>query len=289
MCRRNKSMDEEKHPPTYVAGRASADEIVRLDNQDRLYSEAFGGAVPEQQTKRFANALDVGSGSGGWGIKLAKEQSMIKVIGIDVSRRYVEYANAVAKTEKVSDRVQFQTVDALQFPLPFESNTFDLINLKFAISWVRVENWGPLLLELIRVAKPNATIRVTDLARGHISSPAALSLTMLLEEAMYKSGLYPHNDPERLLNFIPDTLIQFGVREIYTKYYRINLHENAEMWELAVDDAVRVFRTSKAFVRRVLGNIDDYDDLYAKMVTELQDPEASMIPRGQIAWGTVVK
>jgi len=39
---------------------------------------------------------------------------------------------------------------------------FDLVNLRAGISWVRTWDWLKLLSEMLRVARPDGIVRVTD-------------------------------------------------------------------------------------------------------------------------------
>ena len=84
-----------EQPSTYfVQDRSSAEELERLQLQDHMLTTAMGGVLPEQSDPhRFQRVLDVGCGPGGWLIELGQAYpDGDALIGVDISRRMVEYA-----------------------------------------------------------------------------------------------------------------------------------------------------------------------------------------------------
>jgi SAM-dependent methyltransferase len=71
------------------------------------------------------SVLDVGCGPGRHAIALAKRQ--IAVVGVDISRRFIEVAHEVADREGVSDLVEFHRADAraLEHDERFRGRGFD--------------------------------------------------------------------------------------------------------------------------------------------------------------------
>src|SRR5689334_19537029 len=61
-------------PSTYIVqDRSNREELIRLDEQDRLITSVMGVFLPEQEDPgSFQRVLDVGCGTGGWLINLAK-------------------------------------------------------------------------------------------------------------------------------------------------------------------------------------------------------------------------
>src|SRR5689334_9927765 len=106
-----------EYPSTYVVqDRSNEEEIIRLDEQDRLYTACMGGVLPEQpDPSGIQRVLDVGCGTGWWLTETARTHPEIaQLIGIDISGRMIEYARAQAEAAQVSDRVHFQLGDALR-------------------------------------------------------------------------------------------------------------------------------------------------------------------------------
>src|SRR5713101_6168760 len=132
-----------EHPSTYfVQDRSNEEELIRVMIQDQLVTAGMGGVLPEQPDPTiFHRVLDVGCGTGGWLIEAAKTYpAMSLLVGVDVSGRMVEYARAQAEAQRVGDRVQFRTMDALRM-LEFPTDSFDLVNQRFGTSYLRTWDW----------------------------------------------------------------------------------------------------------------------------------------------------
>src|SRR4051812_40492626 len=102
-----------EHPSTYVVqDRSNPEELTRLQIQDSLITTSMGGVLPEQtDLSPFQRVLDVGCGTGRWLIELAKTTSTCdRLVGVDVSLTFVEYARAQAEAAQVSDRVEFYSM-----------------------------------------------------------------------------------------------------------------------------------------------------------------------------------
>src|SRR5258706_13859742 len=128
-----------EHPSRYlVQNRSNEEELTRLQIQDQMLTAGMGGVLPEQPDPTiFQRVLDVGCGTGGWLIEAAKTYStMSLLVGVDVSERMIEYAQAQAEAQQVSDRVQFRTMDALRM-LEFPTEYFHLVNQRFGASYLR--------------------------------------------------------------------------------------------------------------------------------------------------------
>src|SRR5262245_25036644 len=106
-----------EHPSTYfVQDRSNVDELTRLRIQDQMVTASMGGVLPEQpDPSRFQRVLDVGCGTGGWLIEVAKTYPSIKeLVGVDISGKMLEAASQLAQAEGVADRVTFRHMDALR-------------------------------------------------------------------------------------------------------------------------------------------------------------------------------
>src|SRR5258708_2159368 len=159
---------QNEHPTTYfVQDRSSQDELNRLKAQDQMLTTGMGGVLPEQSDPiTFQHVLDVGCGTGGWLIEVAKTSpSMTRLVGVDVSERMLEYARGQAATQGVSDRVEFHVMDALRM-LEFPANSFDLINQRLGQGYLRTWDWRKLLQEYQRVGRPGGVVRITESESG---------------------------------------------------------------------------------------------------------------------------
>jgi len=159
----------------FVQDRQNEEELLRLVGQDRLVTASMGGVLPEQaDPSAFRRVLDVACGSGGWVIEAAQAYPEMSLVGIDINQRLIEYARAQAAAHHVDDRVKFHVMDALRI-LEFPDTSFDLVNLRFAISFVRTWDWPILLKKLLRIVRPGGMVRLTDEEVIHQSnSPASM-------------------------------------------------------------------------------------------------------------------
>src|SRR5581483_9239110 len=119
-----------EHPSTYfVQDRENQEELERVRIQDQMITSAMGGVLPEQTDRtRFQRVLDVACGTGGWLIEMARQNPQMSLIGIDVSKRMIDYAREQAGVARVNERVEFHTMDALRM-LEFPNNFFNLVNM----------------------------------------------------------------------------------------------------------------------------------------------------------------
>jgi SAM-dependent methyltransferase len=139
-----------------------------------------------------SNVLEVGSGSGGPALFLAKETGC-KLTGVDVNQFGNKNANELARERGLSDRVEFIEIDASK-PLPFEDGTFDVVFSNDVMC--HVPERQNVLREWHRVLKPGGQMLFTD----------ALVITGIVshEEIAKRSsiGLYfylPPGENERMI------------------------------------------------------------------------------------------
>ncbi len=277
-----------EQPGTYfVQDRFSEDELTRLRLQDQQVTAGMGGVLPEQaDPASFQRVLDVGCGSGDWLIEAAKTYpNMSLLVGVDISSKIVEYAQAQAGAQGVSDRVQFRAMDALRM-LEFPSDFFDLVNQRFGASFLRKWDWPKLLSEFRRVTRPGGVIRVTegDLA---VESPSP-ALTRLFEIALvafYQAGHHFTPGSKGVTGDLAPLLRQHGLQQVqthtHTPEYRAGTPEGQRFYE----DMRLLFRTMLPFLRKWTRVPDDYETIYQQALSEMQQPD--FVARGSMltVWG----
>src|SRR5918993_1475440 len=157
------------------------------------------------KVREGSDVLEVGSGSGGPAIHLARKRGC-RVTGVDINEHGVRNGERLAATLGVADRVSFQAVDAA-LPLPFAAATFDAILSNDAMC--HIANRQDVLSDWHRVLRPGGRILFTD----------AMVLTGIVshEELATRSsiGFYlfvPPGENERLLEAAGFTLL--GVEDV---------------------------------------------------------------------------
>lgn len=113
-------------------------------------------------------ALDIGFGTGGPAITLARDHGLAKVVGIDIEPQLRDRAIAHAEHAGVADRIDFQIVTPGR--LPFDDDSFDLVFSKDSL--IHIEDKPGLFADVIRVLKPGGVFAASDWLAG--SDAAAL-------------------------------------------------------------------------------------------------------------------
>lgn len=126
---------EERAKKAQLNPNATTDDVYLRELEIKTFIETI-----RKQKKRDIYILDLGCGDGFTTIRIAKELSNIRFIGVDYSVNMIANANLRLKNEKDSElkaRVEFKTGDATKISKQFNLETFDvvissrcLINLK---------------------------------------------------------------------------------------------------------------------------------------------------------------
>lgn len=277
-----------EQPCTYfVQDRSSQEELNRLRLFDHMLTTGMGGVLPEQpDPTAFQRVLDVGCGSGGWLIELAKTTPTCPLlIGVDLSLTFVEDARAQAKAEQVSDRVEFYVMDALRM-LEFPTSFFDLVNHRSASSWLRTWDWPKLLQEYQRVCRPKGVVRITEGDWWKVSSSQALArLTDLFQRAAHQAGYYFTPTSDGVTSELERLLQQHGLQQVQTRACLLEYHAGTPEWQRSFETIKLFFRTIVPFLRKWTQVPDDYEDLYQQMLREIQQPDFVATLSLLTAWG----
>jgi ubiquinone/menaquinone biosynthesis C-methylase UbiE len=277
-----------EHPSTYfVQDRENVEELTRMQIQDHLMTASMGGVLPEQPDPTiFGRVLDVGCGTGGWLIEAAKAYpTMRELVGIDINSKVVAYAQAQAEAERLSDRIQFRTMDALRM-LEFPNGSFDLVNQRSGASYLRKWDWPKLLREYQRVTRAGGVIRVTE---GDLivesSSPALSRLFDLLLQAFYQAGHVFTPESDGVTSRLARLLTQYGLTEIETRTHRLQYHAGTAEWHRFFEDMRLIFRTIVPFLRKWSQVPNDYEAIYQQALAEMQQPDFLAAAGMLTAWG----
>ncbi|HET8844606.1 MAG TPA: class I SAM-dependent methyltransferase, partial [Ktedonobacteraceae bacterium] len=218
MSRRFDPSKDDRQSTYFVQDRRNKEEMARLSIQDEMLTTSMGGVLPEQVDPTvFRHVLDVACGSGGWAIAAARTYPTMSVVGIDISERMIEYARERASKAQVAERVSFQVMDAIrQFELPPDS--FDLVNLRLGLSFVRTWEWPALLSAFQRVIRSGGIIRLTEADTiEQSSSSALLRLHGLLLQALYNAGNFFDLRGDGLTNHLAPLLQRYSVEKVLTR------------------------------------------------------------------------
>ena len=281
---------KQEQPSTYfVEDRSSKEEMYRLHLQDQMLTTSMGGALPEQSDLTiFQRVLDVGCGTGDWLIDVAKTYPDISfLIGVDISKKMIEYARTQAEAQQVNNRVEFHTMDVLR-SLAFPEGYFDLVNQRFGVSYLRTWDWPTILSEYQRVTHPGGVIRVTE--ANYIlssSSPALTFLQGLTTEAFYNAGRIFTATSNGLISELERLLHQFGLLQVQTRMNVVDYRAGTVEGQDLIEVTKLFYRTSLPFLQKWTRIPANYETIYQQMVKEMQQPDFVVTWELLTAWGMV--
>ena len=164
-------------------------EADRLDLQHHALREALGRnfLAPVEAPGRV---LDVGTGTGRWGIEVCWEHPEALVVGLDL----------VAGPREHPPGYRHVRGNLLQ-GLPFREGVFDLVHQRLLVSGIPLAEWPRVVGELVRVTRPGgwvelveptmafshmgpATRRAWGLVQDHVAAPLGLDTARAVFEAL---------------------------------------------------------------------------------------------------------
>ncbi len=166
----------------------NAIEMARLIEQGRRSNEVMGGPLAGLPViPSGAQVIDLACGPGGWALDVAYERPDIEVAGVDTSRIMIDYANARARTQKLTN-VSFGIMDITQ-PLDFPDASFHLVNGRALQGVLHRDAWVPFITECLRILKPGGILRLTEgIDFGVTNSPALERMLAGLSQMFWKFG-----------------------------------------------------------------------------------------------------
>ncbi len=272
---------------TYVVHQSKKKaELLRLALQSRMITTAMGGVLSEQPDPSiFRRVLDIGCGTGGWIVEAVQTYPEMNAVGIDINPLMVEYSLAQAEAQGIESRVEFQVMDALK-KLEFPDNSFDLINLRFGISFVRTWEWPNLLLEMQRVVRPGGIIRLTECESGSKNTSQTLTqLDDLGTRALYQAGHLFAQEKTGLTSHLADLLTKSWCEGVQTKSYPLAFHAGTPEGVNFKEDMDYTIQVTRPFIQKWGGLPDNHDVLYRQALTDMERPDFSAIWPYLTAWG----
>lgn len=280
--------EKREHPSTYIVqDRQNQRELERLTIQDQMITTSMGGVLPEQgDPAAFHRVLDIGCGSGSWLMDAAQAYPDMALFGIDISSRMIDYARAQAREKQVNERVEFRVMDALRM-LEFPAGFFDLVNLRFGISFMRTWDWPKMLSEMQRVTRPGGVIRVTDQEVIHLSNSAAnTQIHQMTLCAMFRSGHLFEQETSGLTAHLATLLKQHGVRQVQTKTYALEFRAGTPQGQAYFDDMSHAYHTVLPFFQKWGCAPENYNEIRQQALSDIQHNDFHVTWNLLTAWGS---
>ncbi len=246
----------------------------------------MGGVLSEQpDTSILHRVLEIGCGAGGWVVETAQAYPEMSLVGIDINPLMVGYSQAQAKTLELENRVEFQVMDALK-KLEFPDNSFDLVNLRFGISFVRTSEWSSLLLEMQRVVRPGGIIRLTECETGFSSaSQAVTQMNDLGTRALYQAGHLFTQEYTGLTNHLAELLTKSWCERVQTKSYPLVFKAGTPEGKDFVEDMDYIFQMTRLFIQKWGGIPENYDAIHRQSIKDMEQPDFSATWPHLTVWG----
>ena len=278
-----------EHPSTYfVQDRSNEEEMTRLQIQGQMITAGMGGVLPEQpRPASLQRVLDVGCGTGDWLLEVARTYPSIShLVGADVRSTMIQYARAQAAAQHVDSRVQFHVMDALRM-LEFPPASFDLVNQRLGMSYLRTWDWPNLLREYRRVTRPRGVIRITECNFPASSSAALTRLSDLFIRSLSQAGhLFTPNDTNGVINGLAELLERLGLSNVQTHLYTLEHRAGTAEGQSFYQDVQHMFRILLPFFRKWSHVPDDYEDIYHQALADIQQPGFVATWTLLTVWGT---
>lgn len=287
-------MEPDLPPPTegadtYVLDAESAMEMARLIRLDQMTTQGMGGHLAGlHPLPEGAQVLDIACGPGCWTLDLAFMHPDMEVVGIDISRTMIAYANARAYSQG-NHNVSFEVMDVTK-PLDFADHSFDLVNGRLLSSFLRRDAWPLLLQECQRILRPGGILRITETDHGGItSSPAFDQLNTFLFRAMHTMGygFAPNGVTLGITPMLERIFRQANYSHLQRQAHAINFSRDAEVWTDFYRNTEIVFLQALPMLQKVgMASKDELDALYHTMLSEMQQEAFCGMWYLLSVWGT---
>jgi ubiquinone/menaquinone biosynthesis C-methylase UbiE len=267
--------------------RNNKEELTRVTIQDQMLTTSMGGVLPEQPDPTILRrVLDVGCGSGGWAVEAARTYPTMSLVGIDISGKMIDSARGHARTQQVAERVEFHVMDTLR-ALKFPSASFDLVNLRLGVSFIRTWDWPKLLSEFQRITRHEGIIRLTEGDIAENNSPVLTHLNHVLLQAFYNAGNFFRLQEDGLTCELAPLLKRYGLGNVQTRVHALTYRAGTPEGQRFAEDMQHLYRTVRPFLEKWTRLPEDYDALYQQALVEMQQADFVATWRFVTTWGSV--
>jgi ubiquinone/menaquinone biosynthesis C-methylase UbiE len=177
-------------------------------------------------------------------------------------------------------------MDALRM-LEFPAASFDLANLRLGVSFMRTWDWPTVLIELLRVTRPDGIVRLTESNIVQQSnSPALTQLCQMLQCALFRAGHLFTNESTGLTDHLARLLDQYGCKQIQTKAYAIEYRPGMAEGQARYKDLMLAFQTGYPFIQKWGCASQDYEAIHQQALNEIRQPDFHSTWKMFTFWGS---
>jgi ubiquinone/menaquinone biosynthesis C-methylase UbiE len=175
-----------------------------------------------------------------------------------------------------------KTIQATDNEIIILPDSFDLVNLRFGVSFIRKWEWPSVISEMLRVTKPGGVVRVTD--SGIVQHSNSITLKMFQEMVWCALNRAGHLFGEEELGVTPHLaplLKRYGVREVQTQAYTTTYQSD----KIYIEDICHAMKTLKPFIQR-WGCADiDYEQICQMVREQMNRPDFYAVWQLLTTWG----
>lgn len=281
---------EDGHNPYFIPTEQNAPEVARLVYQKQLTIRAQGELLPAGiDLSRVRTVLDLACGPGTWALEMATTSPDRQLVGVDISPTMLAHAAMYAQVDAIANVrfVQMDIVRGLEFP----DASFDLINADYLQSFMRPQDWLPLLAECRRVLRPGGVLKQGELEFGISTGPATDALYTLGARAMKAAGRTFSSDGMHLgiTAMLRPLLYEAGYEGIQHKAYAVDYSSRfgKDYHQGFLEDVVMLCRHLGPFVAQTLGQaaVEQMLQLIEQAQAEMAQPDFCCVVYRLDAWG----
>jgi ubiquinone/menaquinone biosynthesis C-methylase UbiE len=272
---------------TYVLDAESELELSRLLMQDRLLTQEMGGVWSElDDVSTIQYVLDLACGPGGWALDVAREYPEMDVMGVDISRAMIRYAQAQARVLHL-DNVDFAVMD-ISKPLDLPDQSFDLINARYLVGVLPRDRWTAFVQECWRLLRPGGILRLTEPELPVTNSVACDQLNHKITLAMQRAGygFSPQGYQFGMVMELEPLLREAGFEQTNIRTCATNASSGTRAYEINVQNLIVIYQQVQPLLLKLaVATAEELTALYDQACIDLQGSNFHSIQVYLTAWG----
>jgi ubiquinone/menaquinone biosynthesis C-methylase UbiE len=274
---------------SYIMDSSDVQEMLRLQVQDQMFTHGMRGPfaeMTEDELSAIHTVLDVACGPGGWALEVARRFPWMQVTGVDISRRMIEYAQAQARAQGLTN-VSFKVMDVLK-KWSFPDRAFHVVNGRLLIGILTHATWSPFLRECLRVTKSKGIIRLTECELAFFNGRAALQMQLLMAQAMERSGqTYAPGAPQLgITTMLKGFLRELGLKRIDHRAHAIETSWGTEAYKSSYEDNQYLYTLMLPFLIKMgVGSREEIERLAEQALQEMREESWRALTYLLTAWG----
>lgn len=268
--------EQQKTQGTYLFDPESTAEMERLIEQGRMMTNAMGGPLTGlPDLPPGARIVDLACGAGGWALDAVSTSPDSEIVGVDISRIMLDYANALVRSRGLTN-ISFTPMDITQ-PLGFSDHSFDLVNARSLFGVLRRDAWRPFISECTRILRPGGTLRLTESVDIGVTNSVAIERLMAaFPPTFWKLGYCFSVDGRSFAMHpvLPAFLREAEYQNVHTLGYAIDFSAGTPAcFECYQNYKVAFLQSKPLFLKAGVITEEEFDQSYQQMLIDMNQPD----------------